>query len=168
MRRHLVMMASYNGWANRRLYDACGKLSDADFGAGLGAYFGSLRGTLNHLLVADRIWLARLKQEQFERPALDAMPFEQFQKLRVARETLDEELRDYVASLDETTLAERISYTYGDDRRCEQDRSSALAHVFNHQTHHRGQCHAMLTRLTGDAPALDLLFHQRETGEAAT
>lgn len=168
MRRHLGMMASYNGWANRRLFDACAKLNDADFGAGLGAFFGSLRGTLNHVLVADRIWLARLRQEQFERPELDAMPFEEFQKLRVARETLDEELRDYVASLDENELAELISYTYGDNRSCRQERSSALAHVFNHQSHHRGQCHAMLTRLTGDAPALDLIFFQRETGEAAT
>jgi uncharacterized damage-inducible protein DinB len=165
MQAHFAMMAAYNTWANRRLYDACAALPEADVTAGLGAFFGSLHGTLNHLLVADRIWMARFAGEPPAETRLDAILHEGFAALRGSREAEDARIEAFVARLDDASLALDISYTMisrpGPVR---QPLGAALAHFFNHQTHHRGQCHAMLTRLAAEGPSLDLVLFQRETG----
>lgn len=159
------MFAGYNAWANRRLYDACAALSAGDLHAGLGAFFGSLHGTLNHLLVTDQIWLARLAGEPPPPHALDTILHDGFAALRAAREAEDARLCVFVEGLDAAALDAEI--TYRPVTRPESVRQplwSALAHLFNHQTHHRGQCHAMLTRVATEAPSLDLIVYQRETG----
>ena len=163
------MMAAYNGWANRRLYDACAALKGDDLRAGLGAFFGSLHGTLNHLLVTDRIWMARLTGEPPPDLALDSILFEEFAALRQAREAEDARIIAFVEGLDAAVLTGEISYrrvTRPEPVR--QPLWSALAHLFNHQTHHRGQCHAMLTRVAMEAPSFDLIEFQRETGMGMT
>jgi len=153
------MFAGYNAWANRRLYEAASTLSDADYRADRGAFFKSVHGTLNHLLATDRIWMKRLTGTGEAPTRLDAIVLEKIQPLREAREAEDRRIKTYVESLDEAQLARTIRY-----RRVstpdieEQSLASALAHWFNHQTHHRGQIHAILTGLTGTAPELDLLF----------
>ena len=159
------MMAAYNQWANRRLYDACAALSTEERRAGLGAFFGSLHGTLNHILVADRLWMARLEGSEPPGDALDAVLHEKFVDLRTAREAEDARIAAYVTGLREAQLMEPIGYArVTRDERVTQPRWSALQHVFNHQTHHRGQCHAMLTRIATEAPSFDLVAFQRETG----
>ncbi len=166
MLAHWRMMAHYNAWANRRLYDACAGLSESDRKAGLGAFFGSLHGTLNHLLVADRIWMARFTGEPAPGHALDATLHEALPALRAAREDEDARISAFVAGLDAAALAAPVTYvTTSTGLAVTQPLGAALAHVFNHQTHHRGQCHAMLTRLAVDAPPLDLVYYQRESGE---
>jgi uncharacterized damage-inducible protein DinB len=160
------MFAGYNAWANRRLYDACAALRGEDLHAGLGAFFGSLHGTLNHLLVTDRIWLARLHGETPPDLTLDTILHDGFAALRAAREAEDVRLVAFVEALDDAALAAEI--TYRPITRPETIRQplwSVLAHLFNHQTHHRGQCHAMLTRVAIEAPSLDLILYQRETGD---
>lgn len=166
MHGHFEMMAGYNQWANRRLYDACARLKPEDLRAGLGAFFGSLHGTLNHLLVADRIWMARFVGETPPAMALDTILHEDFAALRRAREEEDARIVGYVAQLDGAALAADISYprVTKPDEMFRQPLASALAHFFNHQTHHRGQCHAMLTRVAMQAPVLDLIAFQRDTG----
>jgi uncharacterized damage-inducible protein DinB len=165
MKAHFAMMAAYNVWANRRLYGVCAALPEADVKAGLGAFFGSLHGTLNHLLVADRIWMARFMGETPAETRLDAILHEDFAALRAAREAEDARLEAFVARLDDVSLALDISYvTITRPGPVRQPLAAALAHLFNHQTHHRGQCHAMLTRLAVEAPSLDLVAFQRETG----
>jgi uncharacterized damage-inducible protein DinB len=159
------MLAAYNAWANRRLYDATAKLSDADYRADRGAFFGSLHGTLNHLLLGDLIWMHRFTGEGEEPAQLDAILFEDFTALRQAREIEDALIVGYVDSLDEARLAGTIRYR--STRRpaeIEQKLAPLLLHFFNHQTHHRGQAHCLLTGLAGEAPSLDLLIYQRETG----
>ena len=166
MIRSLEMMAAYNDWANRRLYDACGRLERDDLHAGLGAFFGSLHGTLNHLLVADRIWLARLAGEAPPALTLDEILHDDFADLRKARTAEDARLIAFVDGLGDDALAAEISYTTViRPTTVRQPRWSALMHVFNHQTHHRGQCHAMLTRVATEAPGFDLIEFQRETGQ---
>jgi len=161
----MEMMAGYNAWANGRLYDAAAALADADYRANLGAFFGSVHGTLNHLLVADRIWMRRLTGEGEAPAALDTILFDDFVALRAARETEDARIAGHVASLSETDLAAPFSYrTIVRPAEISQKRGEALLHVFNHQTHHRGQAHALLTRITGAAPSLDLILFQRERG----
>ena len=164
---HFQMFARYNGWANNRLYDAVSKLSDADYRAPRGAFFGSVHGTLNHLLVADRIWMYRFTGAGPTYTKLDDVPCADFQTLW--RERLAEDLRivDFVDALNDRSLVTKFSYrTITGSIDITQPLASALAHFFNHQTHHRGQVHGLLTALGGRdaAPSLDLILFQRETG----
>jgi uncharacterized damage-inducible protein DinB len=165
MKSILEMLAGYNQWANRRLYEAAGALDDADYRADHGAFFGSVHRTLNHLLVADRIWLRRMTGEG-EAPAhLDAILYDDFAELRAARENEDRRIVAYVASLSDEDLAGTIRYrTISNPADIEQELLPIVINFFNHQTHHRGQAHCMLTRITNRAPSLDLLMYQRESG----
>ena len=159
------MLAAYNRWANVRLYAAAAALPDERYRAECGVFFGSLHGTLNHLLVTDRIWMRRFTGEGEAPDRLDAILFDELPALRTAREAEDERIVAYVRTLDDAALAGTIHYRrVSSPEPISQPLASALLHVFNHQTHHRGQAHACLTRLGGTAPVLDLLFFQRETG----
>jgi uncharacterized damage-inducible protein DinB len=160
------MLAAYNAWANRRIYDVAATLPDADYRADRGAFFKSVHGTLNHLLVGDRIWMRRFTGEGEAPSRLDAILFEDFFELRRAREAEDARIAAYIGGLSEADLAGMLRYrTISNPRDIEQPLMPALMHFFNHQTHHRGQVHCLLTGLTGDAPSLDLLVYQRETGQ---
>jgi uncharacterized damage-inducible protein DinB len=163
------MFAHYNAWANARLYDAVAGLPDADYRADLGAFFGSLHRTLNHLLVTDRIWMQRFTGTGDAPKALDAILYDDFADLRAGRETEDARIVAWVETLSETDLAAILIYhpisTPGEVR---QPLAPTLSHFFNHQTHHRGQAHAMLTRLTGKAPSFDLAPFQRISGMGMT
>lgn len=162
---HFRMFAGYNRWANRRLYDAVRPLSDADYRSDRGAFFGSLRGTLNHILVADRIWMRRFTGEGDAPRALDAILCDTFAELEPARTAEDERIVAFVGGLDEARLDATFPYSplAAPDQRIVQPVREALAHVFNHQTHHRGQAHTLLTIIGGRnaAPSLDLILFQR-------
>ncbi len=163
MKAHFEMFAAYNAWANRRLYDAAAEMDDAARKAPAGAFFGSLHNTLNHLLVADRIWMNRFTGEGETHQRLDDVPFAEFTALRTTREAMDARMAEYVAGLSEDDLARTFTYVrVTSPEPITQALAPALAHVFNHQTHHRGQCHQMLTAAEREAPPLDLLFWQRE------
>jgi uncharacterized damage-inducible protein DinB len=165
MKAQFQMLAAYNAWANRRLYDAASRIPEADYRVDRGAFFGSLHGTLNHLLLGDRIWLSRFTGEGSEPSALDAILYDDFANLRAARESEDERIIRYVDSLTDAALAGTIRYrTTRNPADIEQELAPLLIHFFNHQTHHRGQAHCLLTELTGEAPSLDLLIFQRQTG----
>ena len=162
MLEHFRVFAGYNAWANRRLYEAAGTLSDADYRRDGGAYFGSLHGTLNHLLATDRIWMRRFTGSGDAPDRLDAIVCETFPALRQARVAEDARIVDYVATLDDGALARLIRYRrVSTPQPVEQRLAPALAHWFNHQTHHRGQAHALLGGLGVEPPELDLLFYQR-------
>ncbi|HSF93382.1 MAG TPA: DinB family protein [Thermohalobaculum sp.] len=163
MKAHFRMMAAYNAWANRRLYDAAGRLGDADYRADLGAAFRSVHGTLNHLVVGDVLWLARFRGQPQPPLRLDQILHEDRAELCAAREALDAEIVDFVEALSAADLAATITYSMiTRPETVTEPIAPALTHFFNHQTHHRGQVHALLTRLTGQAPALDLIYHLRE------
>lgn len=162
---HFRMLGHYNQWANVRLYEAVSLLDDTQYRADRGAFFKSVHGTLNHLLATDRIWMRRFTAEGDAPHRLDAILFETFDELKPARVAEDARIVTYVDGLDETRLAGTISYRrVSTPELFEQPLAPALAHWFNHQTHHRGQIHALLTGLTGQAPELDLLFFQRAQG----
>ncbi len=165
MKSILQMFAGYNAWANIRLYDAAAQLPDAEYRADHGAFFKSVHGTLNHLLVGDRIWMQRLTGEGDAPTQLDAILFEALAPLREARAAEDARIVAFVSGLGDDDLKREVRYrTISRPADFVQQLAYALPHVFNHQTHHRGQVHALLTRLTGDAPSLDLIMYQRETG----
>ena len=144
---HFRMFARYNTWANARLYDAVALLSDADYRADRGAFFGSVHGTLNHLLLGDRLWMHRFTGEGPTYAALDLI------------------LQAFISAIDDSALAQSIRYqTLSQPAPIIQQLGSALAHFFNHQTHHRGQVHGLLSGFGRPVPSLDLIFFQRDTG----
>jgi len=162
MKQHLRMLAAYNRWANERLYAAAGELEDEEYRRDMRAFFSSLHGTLNHLLVTDRIWLYRFTGQGDAPKTLDAILFEKLEALKVAREKEDARIIDWVNGLESTDIAGRFTYTTVSDMRTISQRlAPALAHLFNHQTHHRGQAHAILTALGKPAPSFDLIQFQR-------
>jgi uncharacterized damage-inducible protein DinB len=165
MKAQFKMLADYNAWANERLYDAAAALADSDYRADLGAFFGSINGTLNHLLVGDRIWMRRFTGEGDAPAALDAILYDDFAQLRRARRAEDARIIAYVDRLTEPDLEATLSYrSTRSPAELAQQLAAVLLHFFNHQTHHRGQAHCLLTRLSGEAPSLDLLVYQRQSG----
>jgi uncharacterized damage-inducible protein DinB len=163
LKAHFVMMAEYNAWANARLYGMAHQLPDELYRKNVGAYFKSLHGTLNHLLVTDRIWLQRLTGTG-ERPnRLDAIVCDDLPSLTDARTREDTRILAFVRSLDEAQLDQAFVFRTINGAPKEQKRRDVLAHLFNHQTHHRGQAHGILTVLGVHEPdSLDLLVLLRE------
>ncbi|WAJ30453.1 DinB family protein [Antarcticirhabdus aurantiaca] len=159
------MFAAYNAWANARLYAAAAALPDESRRANRGLFFGSLTGTLNHLLATDRIWMKRFTGSGEAPNRLDAIIHEEFGELSAARRAEDERIRAWIETLPEAAFPAPFTYRpITDPREITQPLAPALFHLFNHQTHHRGQCHAALTGLGADAPSLDMILFQRETG----
>lgn len=151
-----MMFAAYNSWANDRVYEAAAVLDDEALGRDTGAFFGSMLGTLNHILVADRIWLKRMTGEGDAPAALDAVLFSDFAKLRAAREAEDKRIVKWVGGLGAKELTGRFTYmTVTDMRTVSQRLAPALGHFFNHQTHHRGQVTTLLSQLGHDVGVTD-------------
>lgn len=162
MKSYFQTFAGYNAWANKRLYAAAAELTDAQYREDRGAFFKSVEGTLNHLLTTDRVWMQRITGEGTAPDRLDAILFADFSELRAARQAEDRRIVDHIDDLDDAAFAGVIRYRrVSTPEMFEQPLVPALAHLFNHQTHHRGQVHAVLTALTGWGPELDLLFYQR-------
>lgn len=162
-------LAAYNAWANRRLYAASAQLSPHQYKEHRGAFFGSVHGTLNHLLVADRVWMRRFTGEGELAPRLDSILHDKLEPLRLARETEDARIIAFVAGLDGPALSAELSYLHRSGTTFTQPLDTALDHFFNHQTHHRGQVHALLSSFLGNdaTPSLDMIVLQREAGLTA-
>ncbi|ORE94362.1 hypothetical protein ATO13_09821 [Stappia sp. 22II-S9-Z10] len=163
-----ALLGRYNRWANRRVYAAAAALPSADLAADCGAAFGSVIGTLNHLVVTDRIWMNRFHgAATYPEAPLDATVSLDLAELTAIRTALDEHIAAFAEAMTEAKAASTFSY-----RRATtpdlmtEPMGPALIHFFNHQTHHRGQVHALLTRLAGAAPALDLIYFAREAATA--
>jgi uncharacterized damage-inducible protein DinB len=159
------MLAGYNRWCNERLYAAAGALTEDELRADRGVFFRSMLGTLNHILVADRIWMRRFTGSGEAPARLDAILHNGFDALRAARQSEDARIADWVGGLTEAELSATVTYeTVSNPQTITQRLAPALTHFFNHQTHHRGQAHAILTGFGRDAPSFDLIAFQRETG----
>ena len=154
--RHFQTMAIYNRLANSRLYEACQILSDAERKKRREAFFGSIHGTLNHIMVGDRIWLSRFAGEEAPSTNLDATLYEDFEKLWKARRQEDQRIEEFAAGIDEQWLDGTIRYTNNEGRTLEDPIDLLVTHFFNHQTHHRGQLHNMLSQTEISPPVLDL------------
>ncbi len=156
-------LARYNQWANARVHDACAALPAAAYFRPRPAYFKSLHGTLNHILVADRLWLSRIEPPQGYMP-LNTILFEDLASLRAAREAEDARIVGLVDAMDAATIAGPLRYTNNSCKPFETPMAFVLGHLFNHQTHHRGQVHDRLTQVMPEPPELDLIFFLRSAG----
>ena len=165
MRDHLCRMARYNRWANQRLYDACEQLSGETYHQPRNMFFGSIHGTLNHILAGDRLWLARIERQPAPKLALDDQLCEDIASLRSARALEDDRMIDVTARYDDDDLKAVLCYrTVTKPADIETPLHLCWLHLFNHQTHHRGQVHDQLSQTEIAPPSLDLIYYLRETG----
>jgi len=163
MNSHFLLMAKYNAWANARLYKMASDLPDELYRKNVGAYFGSLHGTLNHILTADRIWMRRLTGTGEHPDKLNAILFDDVGSLRAARQAEDQRILSFVEGLAEGDFEKTLEYRTLSGAPQKQLLGEILAHFFNHQTHHRGQGHAILTVLgIAEPDPLDLLAMLRQ------
>ena len=166
----IVLMAAYNASMNQKLYAAAAQLSHAELAADRKAFFGSILGTLNHLLAGDTIWLKRFAAHPAGFPALQVMhdvPLpagglthsfgEDLAALRQHRLHRDGVISQWAAQIraDDLLLPLESRSTRGDVYR--KDLGAVITHFFNHQTHHRGQVSTLLTQAGVDIGVTDLI-----------
>ena len=167
---HFALMASYNQWMNAKVYDAASKLTAAELTQERGAFFGSIFGTLNHIVVADTIWLkrfatlpsstARTLAVMIDLPTperLDQVMFDDLEGLNAHRQWLDTVIINWVAALTEDELSTMLSYHNIKGVASKRRYSSLIIHFFNHQTHHRGQVSTLFSQAGVDIGVTDLL-----------
>jgi uncharacterized damage-inducible protein DinB len=153
-------MAAYNAAMNKRLYDAAARLSDDVRRADRGAFWKSIHGTLNHLLWADHVWMARF--DGWERPTVlqkdSGSLFAEFAPLRATREDADKRIIDWASRVSaEWTSGPLTWHSNTTNAEMTLPAGYAVIHFFNHQTHHRGQAHALVTAMGEDTGSTDLL-----------
>lgn len=162
-------MARYNKWMNERIYECCTRLSDRERKEDVGAFFKSIHGTLNHLLLGDRIWLRRFTGQPFTVSSLAEELYAEFSELRMQRATTDIAISTWVSSLSEADLNGTLSYTgIVNPRQRQYPLWFAIAHFFNHQTHHRGQLTTLLFQRGIDPGITDLIWLPDQPGATTT
>lgn len=160
--KNFQSLARYNQLANNRLYDACAQLSDEDRKLDRKAFFCSIHGTLNHILLADRIWLGRFEGVLSGSYILNETLFEDYGKLRAARAQEDLRIQAFADNMSDAFAAGVLTWTNSAGKTSSEVQSLLVTHMFNHQTHHRGQVHNMLSQAGVKTPVLDLPWVLRD------
>lgn len=159
---HVQTMARYNRWQNQSIYAAADRLEEAQRREERGAFFGSIHATLNHLLWADRTWMHRLAGWPAPEPKNikeSLAYFEDWDALKRERQAADEALIGWAEQLGPESLAGDLTwYSGASGREMTRPKWILITHLFNHQTHHRGQVHCLLTQLGAKPEATDLPF----------
>jgi uncharacterized damage-inducible protein DinB len=154
-------MAAYNAEMNRRLYGAAGQLSDAERREQRGAFWGTIHGTLTHILWGDRQWMSRF--DDWPKPTVlikqSANMIEDFVVLSAEREKADGDISHWAAKVDDAWLARDMTWFSGAaNREVRAPHQLLVTHFFNHQTHHLGQVHTMLTAAGQETGDTDLFL----------
>lgn len=167
-------LARYNTWMNAKIYALAADCSDGERKRDMGAFFASIEGTLNHLLLADRIWMARftgdegsyLSRDRQGEPiafeGLSQIVYPVFPELRHNRELLDRQIEFWVRHLTNEQLSETLSYFTTTGKRLRCPMWQGVMHFFNHQAHHRGQVTTLLFQLGKDPGVTDFIAFLRE------
>lgn len=153
---HFQMLARYNRIANERLYATCAQLNDAEYRKQRSGSFGSIHGLLNHILLGDRRWMGLFENAERVTPPLNQILYGDFSSLRSARAREDARIESFFSDLDVAFWARSFEYTNNQGKDYIETAHVACSHLFNHQTHHRGQVHVMLSQAQIAPPALDL------------
>lgn len=152
---------AYDRWANQRVLEATGELTPAEFAEDVGGSFSSVRGTLLHLLGAERIWLSRWKGTSPERLLPEEWDVQTHAEVRARFSQVAEGRRVFLEGLDEDSLHAPVEYRNTRGERFSQPLWELLLHVVNHSTYCRGQLTVLLRRLGVEPVATDLLLYQR-------
>src|SRR5215813_11996753 len=153
---HFQMLARYNRTANERLYAACAQLDDNEYRKLRPGSFGSIHALLNHILLGDRRWMGLFENGQRTTPPLNQILYDDFADLRSARAGEDARMETFFDQLDVAFWTRSFPYTNNQGEDYVETAHVACTHLFNHQTHHRGQIHVMLSQTTTKPPSLDL------------
>jgi uncharacterized damage-inducible protein DinB len=153
---HFQTLARYNTVANLRLFEACSQLDDAEYRKVRTGSFGSIHALLNHVLLGDRIWMSRFEGGGRTTPPLNAILYDEFAALRNARVEEDSRIERFFAAADTAILDRPLAYTNSLGKDYVDPLPVAVLHMFNHQTHHRGQLHVMLAQTPVKPPSLDM------------
>lgn len=155
---HFAAMARNNAWANGRLLGACALLTEVEFAALRTGFFPSLRQTLNHNLAVDRYYLDALEEGGRGRSVYDAPEIADPSALRDAQAAEDARLVAFCERIGATDLDREVTTDRGPKGLWPERIDALLAHLFQHQIHHRGQAHAMLSETRVAPPQLDEFF----------
>jgi len=152
-------MAAYNRWMNDKLYAACAELSDEERKLDRRSFFKSIHLTLNHILLADRVWFGRFISKPIRVAALNQELYSSFADLRAERGSTDQDIEGWSQGLTDEQLQGKLRYTsiLNPTPRV-QDLWVCVTHFFNHQTHHRGQVTALLSQCGKDYGVTDLIL----------
>ena len=167
--KQFKLLSEYNQLMNQRLYEAVAKLPDDLIKEDKGAFFKSLFGTLNHILVGDIIWLSRFSTDpssqdalsyfiNIEKPqSLNTVLYTEFSELKKEREKIDNLIILWINSLTDKDLKSKISYKNMNGASFQKEFSSLINHLFLHQVHHRGQATTLLSQFGIDFGETDLI-----------
>ena len=164
--KYIKTMAQYNLWQNNSLYQAADTLSANERLKDRGAFFGSIHGTLSHLLWGDQIWLSRFAGTP--KPAVASIPesnsmVADWDELSAQRKTMDQRILDWANGLADADVTGDLTWFSGAvGREVSKPKGMLITHMFNHQTHHRGQVHAMLTQAGARPDDTDLFILETE------
>jgi uncharacterized damage-inducible protein DinB len=157
--RQAQTMAAYNRWMNDRLYAACAELSDEERKLDRRSFFKSIHLTLNHILLADRVWFGRFIGKPFKVSSLDQELYPSFADLRAERGATDQDIEGWTQGLTDAQLASQLRFTsIVRPGPLVYDLWVCVTHFFNHQTHHRGQVTALLAQCGKDYGVTDLIL----------
>ena len=168
------LLSQYNRWMNERIFSACTELAEVELKRDRGAYFGSVFGTLNHIMIGDIVWLKRFALSPHGFPSLasiNAMPIPEsldailhssLESLSAARQSMDAEIIGFCDEVSSEQLSEPLSYKNFAGQSYTDPLGILVQHLFNHQTHHRGQITTLLSQAGIDVGATDLMVCVRE------
>jgi len=168
-KENFQLFAKYNQWMNEKLFDAAAQLSEHDLRQDKGAFFASVLGTLNHLMVGDIVWLKRFAtdpekfrsldniRETASPESLDTQLYDNLESLHAARQKLDADIISFCDEVDDEQLREKLDYHNLQGNSFRNQLGLLVQHLFNHQTHHRGQITTLLSQAGIDVGPTDLL-----------
>ena len=168
--RHYRRFAQYNAWFNGRLFGLVSTLTEEQRRRDMGAFFRSIHGTLQHILLTDRIWLGRVSRHAhgfrslektplvFEFESLAQILYERFDELAAQRSETDRAIQAWVAELTPELLDSELSYSRSNGESMVAPLWHVVSHLFNHQTHHRGQITTLLSQLGCDPGVTDFMI----------
>ena len=149
--------ARYNAWMNANIFGGCERISDEIRKTDLGAFFKSIHGTLNHMMIGDRFWMARFTGGPLPGVPLNTILFENFADLWTARQAMDKDITDFCATVTDTWLATAFTFTSVTYKKTfTYPNWLLMMQMFNHQTHHRGQVTTLMMQQGVDPGVTDL------------
>ena len=166
---NLQLMSQYNQWMNQKIYQAALNMNEEEVKRDCGCFFGSIFGTLNHIYVADIIWLTRFTRHPHQYQNLEKVPkLESYTNLKalisselkdlfVLRQNLDEIIINWCREIKPADLEHNLQYTDTKNNPYCKNFAQLVQHFFNHQTHHRGQVSTMFSQQAIDIGVTDLL-----------
>ena len=153
---NLQLFSNFNKWTNDKIITFCKKLTENEYKKERKAFFSSIHGTLNHLLVVDRAFTSRIEGRKHDLKNLNQILYENLFQLEGARIKEDNNLIDLVNNLSEESINKEITYQNFDEKKTTCTINMMLITMFNHQTHHRGQVHNMLSQAGMKPPQIDI------------